>query len=183
RRVQGPLVDLTLFRNRAFSAAIGDAALMTFGMYAFLFIFPLYLQSVRGLTPPAAGLMLVPMSLSFFVVSLVAGRLLQTIGAKHLIAGGLTLTAAGVAVLAFQDAQTGFAWVIAGLLAIGIGLGLITGPIMTVAVSGAPRERSGTSSGLVNVGRMIGATLGVAILGSVFGAHLDAAQDAQAFLA
>jgi EmrB/QacA subfamily drug resistance transporter len=184
RRVQGPLVDLALFRNRAFSAAIGDAALMTFGMYAFLFIFPLYLQSVRGFTPTAAGLMLVPMSLSFFLVSLVAGRLLQVVGARVLITGGLSLTAAGVALLAFQGAQTGVASMIGGLLAIGIGLGLITGPIMTVAVSGAPRERSGTSSWLVNVGRMIGATFGVATLGSVFGAHIgEAAQDASAFLA
>jgi hypothetical protein len=72
---------------------------------------------------------------------------------------------------------------LSGLFAIGAGPGLITGPILTVAVSNVPSERSGTSSGLVNVGRMVGATLGVAILGSIFGAHVDSTgQDAAAFI-
>jgi MFS transporter, DHA2 family, methylenomycin A resistance protein len=57
------------------------------------------------------------------------------------------------------------------LAGIGIGLGLITGPIATVAVANAPAERSGMASGLVNMGRLIGATLGVAVLGVLFGAQ------------
>jgi len=61
---------------------------------------------------------------------------------------------------------------------------LITGPIATVAVANVPAERSGMSSGLVNVGRMIGATLGVAILGVIFGPHIEeVAEDAPQFLA
>ena len=52
-----------------------------------------------------------------------------------------------------------------------MGLGWITGPILTVAVSSLPQQRSGMSSALVNVGRMVGATLGVATLGPFFGAH------------
>src|SRR6185312_11028357 len=70
----GALVSLDVFRDRAFSAAITDAALMTFGMYALLFIFPLYLQSVRRQTAVMAGVELLPMSVTFFVVSLFAVR-------------------------------------------------------------------------------------------------------------
>jgi hypothetical protein len=70
------------------------------------------------------------------------------------------------------------------LVVIGVGNGLCFGPIMTVAVSNVGDERSGTSSGLVNVARMVGATLGVAIPGSTFGAHvIQASQDVTKFLA
>jgi hypothetical protein len=71
-----------------------------------------------------------------------------------------------------------------GVFAVGIGLGLITGPIATVAVANAPVARSGMSSGLVNVGRMVGATLGVAILGMIFGTRIEeVAKDAAEFIA
>ncbi len=175
RGKSGALVSLHVFRDGPFSAAIIDAALMTFGMYALLFIFPLYLQSVRGQTAVVAGLELLPMSVTFFVVSLFAERLMHHAGSKLLIAIGMALTGVGIFELAYADSRSSYAFLTVGLLAIGVGLGLITGPIMNAAVSRVPREKSGMSSGLVNVGRMVGATLGVAILGSIFGAHLDQA--------
>jgi EmrB/QacA subfamily drug resistance transporter len=179
----GVLVSLDVFRDRAFSAAISDAALMTFGMYALLFIFPLYLQSVRHQTAVAAGLELLPMSVTFFVVSLFAVRFASLAGPRISVAIGLALTGAGIGALGFVDAQSSFLVISLGLFGIGIGLGLITGPIMTAAVSRVPRERSGMSSGLVNVARMVGATLGVAILGSIFGGRLDqTAHDVPKFL-
>lgn len=171
----GALVSLGIFRDGAFSAAITDAALMTFGMYAPLFIFPLYLQSVRGQTAFVAGLELLPMSVTFFVISLFADRIANLLGPRVSITLGLALTGIGIFGLAFAGAQSTDLFIAVRLFVIGIGLGVITGPIMTVAVSRVPRERSGMSSGLVNVGRMVGATLGVAILGSIFGAHLSQA--------
>jgi MFS transporter, DHA2 family, methylenomycin A resistance protein len=173
RGKSGALVSLEVFRDSMFSAAMTDAALMTFGMYALLFIFPLYLQSVRGQTAVIAGLELLPMSFTFFVVSLFAVRFVNLVGPRLAIAIGLALTGVGIGALAFVHAQSSFVPIWLGLFGIGIGLGLITGPIMTIAVSRVPRERSGMSSGLVNVARMVGATLGVAILGSIFGARLD----------
>jgi MFS family permease len=71
----------------------------------------------------------------------------------------------------------------AALFANGVGLGLITGPIFTTAVANAPAERSGMSSGLVNVGRMVGATLGVAVLGLFFGERAaDTTKDVAHFM-
>ena len=76
-------------------------------------------------------------------------------------------------------------WPIAiALFTVGTGLGLITGLIATVAVANAPAARSSMSSGLVNVGRTLGATLGVAFLGLVFGRRIDdVAKDAPKFMA
>ena len=79
--------------------------------------------------------------------------------------------------------RAGYSWVAAALFAVGLGLGLITGPIATAAMANAPAARSGLSSGLVNVGRMVGATLGVAALGIVFGGRIEAAaQDVPRFM-
>jgi len=184
RRSSSPLVPLAVFRNPPFAAAIADAGLMTFGMYGLLFVLPLYLQAVRHDAAAVAGLELLPMSLTFFIVSPTAGRVATTLGPRLLIAGGMALAALGLFALAVLSAGTGYVVIALALFAIGVGLGLITGPIATAAVANAPAARSGMSSGLVNVGRMLGATLGVAILGILFGGNAKAAAaDPPRFLA
>jgi predicted MFS family arabinose efflux permease len=168
----GALLSLGVFRNRAFSVAIANAAMMTFGFYTLLFIFPLYLQEIRGDSAVVAGLKLLPLSLTFFLVSLIAGRLLPRIGTRALIAAGLGLFGAGLLALTLVSGKSSFIAMMPALAAIGLGNGLAFGAIMTVAVSNVDDARSGMSSGLVNVARMVGATLGVAIPGSLFGAHV-----------
>ena len=115
------LLPLDLFRNFQFSIAIASAALMTFAFYSFLFVFPLYLQSVRGRSAVFAGVELLPMSITFFVLSPVAGRLLPRVGAGPLAGGGMVLIGAGVAALAGAGAHTGTLALAVPLLAMGIG--------------------------------------------------------------
>jgi EmrB/QacA subfamily drug resistance transporter len=179
----GALLSPAVFRNRAFSVAIANAAMMTFGFYTLLFIFPLYLQEIRGNSAVVTGLKLLPLSITFFLVSLIAGRLLHRVGARALIAAGLGLFGAGLLALTLVSGQSSFAAMVPALVAIGLGNGLAFGAIMTVAVSNVDDSRSGMSSGLVNVARMVGATLGVAIPGSIFGAHVvRAGHDVTKFL-
>jgi EmrB/QacA subfamily drug resistance transporter len=179
----GALLSPAVFRNRAFSVAIANAAMMTFGFYTLLFIFPLYLQEIRGNSAVVTGLKLLPLSITFFLVSLIAGRLLNRVGARALIAAGLGLFGAGLLALTLVSGQSSFAAMVPALVAIGLGNGLAFGAIMTVAVSNVDDSRSGMSSGLVNVARMVGATLGVAIPGSIFGAHVvRAGHDVTKFL-
>jgi MFS transporter, DHA2 family, methylenomycin A resistance protein len=166
RGARSPLVPLDVFGNRAFSGALVVAMAMTFGMYGMLFLVPLYLQSALGLSATAAGLSLVPMGVVFAVVSPCAGRLAAAFGPRLLIGGGMGLSALGLATL--SRLEGGVAQLLPSLAVIGLALGLQTGPLMAVAVASVPPARAGMASGLVNVGRMLGATLGVAVLGSVF---------------
>ena len=69
------LVPLSMLSNRVFSASLGIATAMTFGMYAMLFLTPLYLQSARGASALVAGLELLPMSVTFVLVSQLSGRI------------------------------------------------------------------------------------------------------------
>jgi EmrB/QacA subfamily drug resistance transporter len=175
-KTAGALLPLDLFRNASFSASIAIAALMTFGMYAMLFLTPLYLQSARGASAIVAGLQLLPMSVSFVIVSQLSGRLTKTFGPRVITCGGMGAMGTGMLLMALFLGGN-LLWIEAALLVIGIGLGLNTAPIQNVAVTSVPKDRAGTASGLVNTARMVGATLGVAILGLLLGAHPGAGEN------
>jgi MFS family permease len=181
-RSRSPLLPLDVFGNRALSGALGTMTATTFGMYGMLLLVPLYLQSVLAETPLGAGLSLVPLGLVFAVVSAPAGWLVGRVGARLPIAGGMALAGVGLAILAEAGQAPPDGVILVGMAIVGLALGLLTGPLMAVAVANVVPERAGLASGLVNVGRMLGATLGVAVLGSIFAALRHGGQDAETFV-
>jgi len=179
-RTQSPLLPLGLFAEPTLGAALAITACMTFGMYAMLFLTPLYLQSVHGATALRAALEMLPMSVAFVVVAQLSGPLANRFGARAVICAGMSAMGAGM--LAFAASLGGALPAIeAALLVIGIGLGLNTAPVQNVAVASVPQERAGTASGLVNTARMVGATLGVAVLGLLFALHSGGSGEAAGF--
>ncbi len=171
RRAHAPLLPLGIFGTATFTAAAGVATTMTFGMYAMLFLMPLYLQVVHGASALVVGLEMLPMSIAFFVVSQRSGALVVRVGARAMMTLGMAAMAAGLLVLSAIGPNTGLAQVEFAFLIIGIGLGLNTGPVLSVAVTVAPKAHSGTASSVINTARMVGATLGVALLGGLFAMH------------
>ncbi len=167
-RSDSGLVPLSIFKSSVFSASLGIAAAMTFGMYAMLFLTPLYLQTVRGGSALVAGFELLPMSVAFVIVSQLSGRIANRFGPRLPMTAGMAFMGAGLFMLALIPLTDSFLLIEAALLVIGCGLGLNTAPVNGVAVANVPAERSGTASGLVNTARMVGATLGIAVLGAVF---------------
>jgi len=164
-------LPLSLLSQPVFSAALAVAGLMTFGMYALLFIMPLYFQTIRGATPFIAGLELLPMSVSFVVVSQLVGYLTNNLGPRIVMAAGMACMGFGALAIAFISENTSLVFIALALFVVGIGLGLNTAPVNGVAVAAVPPARSGTASGVLNTARMVGATMGVAVLGSVFAAY------------
>src|SRR6185369_10057831 len=100
------------------------AGMMTFGMYAMMFLTPLYLQSIGGASAFVAGLELVPMSLVFVIVSQWSGALMKRIGARLMMFGGMGLMGTGLLLLTPISATTSIWWIEAALIVIGTGLGL-----------------------------------------------------------
>jgi MFS transporter, DHA2 family, methylenomycin A resistance protein len=170
-RTEHPLLPLTIFRSSAFSAASIAAVGMTFGMYAMLFLMPLFLQTVGGASAPVVGLQMLPASLAFLLVSLKSGRLAIRFGARRIMTCGLALMGLGLLALSTISRAADMVLIECAFLSIGVGLGLNTGPLLSVAVSAAPKAHAGAAAGVVNTARMIGATLGIAVLGSIFAAH------------
>jgi len=175
------LVPLDVFSQREFSAALAVAGMMTFGMYAMLFLTPLYLQSLGGASAFAVGLELLPLSVTFVIVSHYSGALAKRVGARVMMTAGMGAMGAGLLLLTLVSPTPAMTLITAALLVIGAGLGLNTGPVNAVAVASLPPARSGTASGLINTARMIGATLGIAVLGAAFAVHA-AAQTAEAMV-
>jgi DHA2 family methylenomycin A resistance protein-like MFS transporter len=178
RGEDGALVPLTMFRNCVFSASLGIAAAMTFGMYAMLFLTPLYLQASRGDSALVAGIALLPMSVTFVIVSQLSGKIANTYGPRLPMTLGMAMMGSDLFMLALIPHIDSLLLVEAALLVIGCGLGLNTAPVNGVAVANAPAARSGTASGLVNTARMVGATLGVAVLGALFAVFAGGSPDA-----
>ncbi len=170
RRGDGAMVPLDLFRSRRFDGALVATTTMTFGMYGVLFLIPLVWQRTGMFSAGSAGFALVPMAGVFFVVSNASGKLVDRVGARGLIAGGTALIGAGLLVLGCTTTGAPLWLAELGLLLAGFGMGLNTAPLFGVAVAAVPAARSGSAASVINVARMVGATLGVAVLGSAFAA-------------
>src|SRR5579871_1904520 len=166
------LVPLGLFRKSAFTGAIAATAAMTFGMYGLLFLVPLSWQGSGSGSAPlsavVAGLALMPMALTFVGVSRNSGTLTERFGARITTAGGTALIGLGLIVVALTTSGRPIWLALTGMVLAGTGMGINTGPLMGVGVAAVPTARSGTASSLINVARMVGATLGVAMLGALY---------------
>jgi predicted MFS family arabinose efflux permease len=167
-RAEGALVPVAILKRRGLAVAMAVASLMTFGMYGMLFLVPLFLQRLHGASVIAAGLDLLPLSILYVVVSHRSGWLATRFGARAAMTGGMALLGIGLLLLSVVTATTSLYVIELDLAILGVGLGLNTGPVNSVAVASVPPARSGTASGLLNTARMVGATLGVAIMGAVF---------------
>jgi MFS transporter, DHA2 family, methylenomycin A resistance protein len=184
RRAGGAaLVPLDLFRGAAFRGAVTATAAMTFGIYGMIFLLPLVWQSSGYLSAKGAGLALLPCALLFFVIAPRSGHLAQRVGVRASTAGGTAIIGLGLLVLSFSHLGEPLIWAAVGLGLTGIGMGINTGPLMSVAVDAVSSDRAGTASSLINVARMSGATLGVAVLGVVYTLFATPAQGFQAAMA
>jgi len=167
------LVPLELFSSKPFSAAAVATTAMTFGMYGVIFLLPLTWQSSRGLSATAAGIALIPMALVFVIVSPFSGKLTETLGVRFATAGGVAIIAVGLLLIGITAGQPSLVFAEIGLALTGIGMGFATGPLMGEAVGAVSAARSGTASAVINVARMVGATVGVAALGAIYAAFKD----------
>jgi DHA2 family methylenomycin A resistance protein-like MFS transporter len=183
QRTSGPMVPLDIFRQRAFSSALAIASMMTFGMYGMFFLISLYLQSIENKSPLLAGLQLLPLSITFIILSPLVGRLTNRFGPRGLMATGMALMGCGLLLFTWLTPETGYGFLSVTMGLIGIGLACNAGPVMAVAVGSVSAKRAGLASGFGNVARMIGATLGVAVLGAILADHLTNGHSTTAFMA
>jgi predicted MFS family arabinose efflux permease len=166
RRVD-PLLELRLFRSRPFSAAILISLFGMCGFGAFLFVSTQYLQAVRGMSPLAAGLSLLPVGISVAFVSPLTGRLIAARGPRlPLVISGAAL-ASGGGMSRWLGPATPLPAVLATYLLFGVFLGTVIAPITTTALSGMPRSMAALATSLPSAARQTGTALGVAISGTI----------------
>ncbi|MFF7778621.1 MFS transporter [Streptomyces tanashiensis] len=172
-----PLVELSLFKVKSFAAGI--AVQLTFGVVLgiFFLVWTLYMQIGLGWTPLHAGLTGVPFSIA---VSVAAGmsvqKLVPRFGRKVLQAGALTMIA-GILLYLFEAGRYGtgiHSWqMIAPLVIMGLGMGLIVAPLTDAVLSDVPKEHAGSASGLINTTGQMGNALGLGLVSVVFFGTID----------
>jgi EmrB/QacA subfamily drug resistance transporter len=166
RRVD-PLIELRFFRSVPFSGATA-IAVCAFGSFSgFLFLYPLYLQDVRGLDALDAGLFLLPMALTVIVLAPISGRVVGARGPRlPLFIAGLMLTLAALPLTRLSN-TTSYGWLVGCLVLCGLGFAFVNAPVTNTAMAGMPREQAGVAAAIASTSRQVGNALGIAVIGSV----------------
>ena len=170
-----PLVDLGLFRSPGFRWGTILVTLVSFAMFGLLFAMPQYFQGVRGTDALGSGLRLLPLVAGMLVGSIGASRvqsprkgsLPAMAGARPVVTLGYLVMAVAMAIGAFTTVATSNGYTLAWIAMAGLGLGLAMPSAMNVAMGALSAERSGSGSALISALRQVGATIGVAVLGTV----------------
>jgi EmrB/QacA subfamily drug resistance transporter len=164
-----PLLDLRFFRSVPFTGA-AIIAVCSFAAFAgFLFLNALYLQEVRGLSSFHTGLYTLPLALATMACSPLSGRLVGSYGTRPplLIAG--CAMALSAFILTHLRADSDLRILMLAYVIFGIGFGSVNAPITNTAVSGMPKAQAGLAAAIASTSRQVGASLGVAIAGTIVG--------------
>jgi EmrB/QacA subfamily drug resistance transporter len=167
RRERQPLLDLRLFANGPFLSSNITNALITFAFFGGLFLFPIYLQNLRGLNAFSAGLLLLPQAFASIMTALIGGRVVDRFGARVVVIPGLVLLAFATWQLSYLTLSTPYGWLQVLFVFRGLGLGLIIQPLSVAAVSDIHPRQFAQSSTLYTVVRFVSTSLGIAVLATL----------------
>ncbi|MCX7839516.1 MAG: MFS transporter [Anaerolineae bacterium] len=168
RHVASPMLDLTLFRQRLFSAATVSAIANYICIYSILFLMPFYLIQARGFSAAHAGMLLTAQPLVMAISAPIAGTLSDRIGSRLLATVGMTVLAFGTLLLSRLNAASSFNDVALALALAGLGTGLFTSPNNSALMGAAPRHQQGVAASVLATARNGGMVLGVGLAGALF---------------
>jgi EmrB/QacA subfamily drug resistance transporter len=167
-----PMLDLSLFRNPAFSGANATMALAGLAMFGIFFFNSLFLQNILHYGAIKTGATFLPMTLLIMVVAPVAGRFTDRIGPRWLMGAGMTLLAGSLVLFDQLGADSTFLDILPGLVVGGIGMAITMAPTTTAAMGAVPVDKAGVGSAVINSMRQVGGSLGIAVMGTLVAAQI-----------
>jgi MFS transporter, DHA2 family, methylenomycin A resistance protein len=172
RHGRSVMLALSLVAPAPMRAGLLAAAVFNFGLYGMLIVFSVVLQQQHHYSALQAGLAFLPLTVVAAMTSgLLAGRLTARHGARPVLTAGLTLAAAGCAVLAWFGQHSGYGLAAAGFTVFGAACGLSLPALTALVLASAPAGQAGRASGVLNAARQLGGVLGVALLGLITVSH------------
>jgi hypothetical protein len=179
RRRAHPMLDVSLFRNLRFSAASGSIMTIFFALAGFVFLITQYFQFLKGYAPFSTGLRILPVATCIAIGSVVGVRVSVGVGNKAVVATGLTLVGISFAWVSTASIATPYLEIVGQMVLAGLGMGLTTAPATEAIMGVVPKDKAGIGSAVNDATRELGATLGVAIIGSVYASlYASGIQDA-----
>ena len=176
-RSRAPMVDFALFRSRQSIGANLIAFIITFAMMGSFFFMALYLQDILGYGALEAGIRFLPTTLVIAVVAPVAGRLSDRFGPVWPMSVGLAVLSVSMYLFSTIDIATTYSGLVVPFVLMGIGIALVMSPMSTAAMNAVNVQKAGVASGVLQMSRMVGGTVGVAATGAIFQSELGSGFD------
>jgi EmrB/QacA subfamily drug resistance transporter len=167
-RVRSPIVDFELFRNGPYFGASAAAFCLVGAYWAVIYFQPQYLQFVRGHSPIACGLLVLPITAPMVFVSPFSGRLTAKFGVRSLMTFGMALGFAGLVVLTQVGSTTSYGVIVVGYLLFGLAMGIVYAPMSTAAMAAMPGDKVGIASGVLSMDRCVAGAIALAGTGAIF---------------
>ncbi|CAM3295293.1 DHA2 family efflux MFS transporter permease subunit [Kibdelosporangium persicum] len=171
-RVENPLVDLKLFRNKNFSVSVLATAFFAVAFFGAMLLFPTYFLLVRGETALDAGLLLAPQGLGAMLTMPIAGALADRIGVRKVALPGLVLIVAGMVMFTQIGADTPYWQILTALFVIGLGMGGTMMPIMSAALQTLTQRTVARASTAMNIIQQAFGAIGGAVMSIILAALL-----------
>jgi len=169
RAAEHPMLDITLFLDRRFSAACGAVTIAFFALFGFIFLITQFFQFLRDYSALGTGVRILPVAISIAVASVVGGQLAPRLGTKSVVGTGLALLGSSFLWISTLEIDVAYATtIVPQMVLMGLGLGLITTPATESIMQVLPPARAGVGSAVNDATRELGGTLGVAVVGSLF---------------
>jgi len=169
RAAEHPMLDVTLFLDRRFSAACASVTIAFFALFGFIFLITQFFQFLRDYSALGTGVRILPVAISIAVASVVGAQLAPRVGTKAVVGTGLALLGTAFLWISTLDVDVSYAAVIVPqMVMMGLGLGLISTPATESIMQVLPPARAGVGSAVNDATRELGGTLGVAVVGSLF---------------
>jgi hypothetical protein len=177
RHVDEPMMDVSLFTNLRFTAASGAVTMAFFALGGFAFLVTQFFQMAKDYSPMQTGVRMLPVALAVGAASFTGTKLALKLGNKAVIATGLAMVSAGYVWISQSSVDTSYFTIALQMLVVGAGMGFATAPATEAIMGVVPAAKAGIGSAVNDATRELGATLGVAILGSVFSSIYQRALD------
>jgi EmrB/QacA subfamily drug resistance transporter len=168
RRTPTPMLDVRLFRIPRFTAASGAVTVAFFSLFGFIFLVTQYFQFVKGYSPLSTGVRLLPVATSVGVASVLGTRLAVRAGTKAVVTVGLLFVTGFYAWVATNSAATSYTAIAAQMIVYGVGMGITSAPATESIMGAVPTSKAGIGSAVNDATRLLGGTLGVAVIGSIY---------------
>jgi EmrB/QacA subfamily drug resistance transporter len=171
RHTTHPMLDMSFFHNKRFTAASLGVMLGYFAMFGSLFLMTQLLQWVLGYSALDAGVRLLPFALSMAVFATVSAKLVELVGTKLVVVAGMSLVAGGLLWAAVLGAGSTYGDYLPAMIVMGTGIALTWAPTTESIMGSLPAAKAGVASAVNDTVREVGGALGVAVLGSIVASH------------
>jgi EmrB/QacA subfamily drug resistance transporter len=168
RMGEAALIPRDVIANRNFATACLAVLLISAVFFASLLYLPQFMQKILGYSPLKSGVGLVPMMGTFALTSFVAGPLYGKLGAKPIVSLGCAGIAVGILLLSLVGRNSGYGGLVAGMLVLGVGIGLFYSSITTASVTALDSSRAGLAGGIVYMFQIAGGSVGLGLNTAIF---------------